>query len=87
MILHHHERIDGRGYPHGLVGSDIEYGTRIVTVVDSFDAMTTNRPYRKAMDTEKAITLLRGNAGRQFDPEITERFIDLLEAGTIQVKS
>ena len=58
-----------------------------MTVVDSFDAMTTNRPYRKPMDIEKAITLLRGNAGRQFDPEITERFIDLLEDGSIQVKT
>ncbi|HZL85288.1 MAG TPA: HD domain-containing response regulator [Candidatus Krumholzibacteria bacterium] len=86
LILHHHERIDGRGYPHGLVGSDIELGTRIVTVVDSFDAMTTNRPYRIAMPVEKAITLLRGNAGRQFDPEIVTRFIDLIEAGTIEVK-
>ena len=86
LILHHHERIDGRGYPHGLVGSDIELGTRIVTVVDSFDAMTTNRPYRQAMPVEKAITLLRGNAGRQFDPEIVERFIDLLEAGSIEVR-
>ncbi|HZM17615.1 MAG TPA: HD domain-containing phosphohydrolase, partial [Candidatus Krumholzibacteria bacterium] len=86
LILHHHERIDGRGYPHGLVGSDIELGTRIVTVVDSFDAMTTNRPYRQAMPVEKAIALLRGNAGRQFDPEIVERFIDLLEAGSIEVR-
>jgi response regulator RpfG family c-di-GMP phosphodiesterase len=87
LILHHHERIDGRGYPHGLVGSDIEFGTRVVTVVDSFDAMTTNRPYRKAMNVGRAITLLRGNAGRQFDPEIVERFIDLLEDGAIQVKT
>lgn len=86
LILHHHERIDGRGYPHGLVGSDIEFGTRIVTVVDSFDAMTTNRPYRKAMDVSRAITLLRGNAGRQFDPEVVERFVDLLENGSIQVR-
>lgn len=87
LILHHHERIDGRGYPHGLVGSDIEFGTRIVTVVDSFDAMTTNRPYRKAMHVSRAITLLRGNAGRQFDPEIVERFIDLLEDGSVQIKT
>ncbi len=87
VILHHHERIDGRGYPHGLVGSDIELGTRIVTVVDSFDAMTTNRPYRIAMPVEKAITLLRGNSGRQFDPEIVTRFIDLIEAGTIEVRA
>jgi response regulator RpfG family c-di-GMP phosphodiesterase len=86
LILHHHERIDGRGYPHGLVGRDIELGTRIVTVVDSFDAMTTDRPYRQAMGVEKAITLLRGNAGRQFDPKIVERFIDLIQAGAIALR-
>jgi response regulator RpfG family c-di-GMP phosphodiesterase len=86
LILHHHERIDGRGYPHGLVGPDLELGTRIVTVADSFDAMTTNRPYRIAMTVEKAVSLLRANAGRQFDPEIVEKFIDLLESGTIEIR-
>ncbi len=87
LILHHHERIDGRGYPHGLVGADIELGTRIVTVADSFDAMTTNRPYRQAMNLEKAVTLLRANAGRQFDPQVVERFIDLLESGAIELRT
>jgi response regulator RpfG family c-di-GMP phosphodiesterase len=82
-VLHHHERIDGRGYPYGLVGTDIELGARIVTVVDSFDAMTTDRPYRKAMDTSKAIQLLRDAAGRQFDPQLVERFIELLEKGIV----
>jgi response regulator RpfG family c-di-GMP phosphodiesterase len=82
-VLHHHERIDGRGYPHGLVGTDIELGARVVTVADSFDAMTTNRPYRAAMSAERGIELLRANAGRQFDPQIVERFVDLLEDGTI----
>lgn len=83
-ILQHHERIDGRGYPYGLVGTDIELGARVVTVVDSFDAMTTDRPYRKAMDVGKAIKLLRNAAGRQFDPQIVVRFVELLEKGVIK---
>jgi HD-GYP domain-containing protein (c-di-GMP phosphodiesterase class II) len=86
LILHHHERVDGRGYPHGLTGDDIELGTRIVTVVDSFDAMTTQRPYRQAMDVTKAVHLLRVHAGRQFDPQVVETFVGLLESGAIPVK-
>jgi response regulator RpfG family c-di-GMP phosphodiesterase len=84
MILHHHERIDGRGYPHGLTGDDIELGARIVTVADSFDAMTTHRPYRRAMDVAQATKLLRAHAGRQFDAQIVETFLALLEAGTVK---
>jgi HD-GYP domain-containing protein (c-di-GMP phosphodiesterase class II) len=85
MILHHHERIDGRGYPHGLTGDDIELGARIVTVADSFDAMTTHRPYRRAMDVAQASKLLRAHAGRQFDTQIVETFLGLLEAGKIKM--
>ena len=86
-ILHHHERIDGRGYPYGLSGDDIELGTRVVTVCDSFDAMTTQRPYRRAMDVRQAVKLLKQHAGRQFDPQVVETFLDLLESRTIQLKS
>jgi response regulator RpfG family c-di-GMP phosphodiesterase len=87
MILHHHERIDGRGYPHGLTGDDIELGARIVTVADSFDAMTTHRPYRRAMDVAQATKLLRAHAGRQFDTQIVDTFLTLLEAGTVKTPS
>jgi putative two-component system response regulator len=87
LILHHHERIDGRGYPHGLSGDEIELGARIVTVVDSFDAMTTHRPYRRAMDIGQAVKLLKTHAGRQFDAQIVDTFLALLEAGTVRVKS
>jgi HD-GYP domain-containing protein (c-di-GMP phosphodiesterase class II) len=87
MILHHHERIDGRGYPHGLTGDDIELGARIVTVADSFDAMTTHRPYRRAMDVAQAAKLLRAHSGRQFDAQIVETFLGLLEAGTVKPPS
>jgi HD-GYP domain-containing protein (c-di-GMP phosphodiesterase class II) len=83
LILHHHERIDGRGYPHGLAGDDIELGARIVTVVDAFDAMTTHRPYRRAMDAEQAIRLLRQHAGRQFDAKVVDVFVGLIESGAL----
>lgn len=86
-ILHHHERIDGRGYPYGLSGDDIELGTRVVTVCDSFDAMTTHRPYRRAMDIRQAVKLLQQHAGRQFDAQVVETFLGLLESRTIQLKS
>jgi response regulator RpfG family c-di-GMP phosphodiesterase len=87
LILHHHERIDGRGYPHGLNGDEIELGARIVTVVDSFDAMTTHRPYRRAMDIGQAVKLLKTHAGRQFDAQIVDTFLGLLESGTVRIKS
>jgi HD-GYP domain-containing protein (c-di-GMP phosphodiesterase class II) len=86
-ILHHHERIDGRGYPHGLTGDDIELGTRVVTVCDSFDAMTTHRPYRRALDVRQAIKLLKQHAGRQFDTQIVDAFLALLESRAIRLKS
>ena len=86
MILHHHERIDGRGYPHGLTGDDIELGARIVTVVDSFDAMTTHRPYRRSMDPSQAVKLLRAHAGRQFDAQVVDTFLHLLETGVVTPK-
>jgi response regulator RpfG family c-di-GMP phosphodiesterase len=80
MVKHHHERYDGAGYPDGLQGDDIPIGARIITVADSFDAMTTDRPYRKAMTWEEAIATLRKKAGMQFDPVVVDRFIEILEA-------
>jgi len=74
-ILCHHERWDGKGYPQGLEGYDIPILSRIIAIVDSYDAMTQDRPYRKAMSREEAIIELRKNAGTQFDPEIVELFI------------
>lgn len=70
IIRHHHERWDGRGYPDGLQGSDVPFLSRILTVVDAFDAMTNNRPYRKAMEVEEAVCELKKNINRQFDEEI-----------------
>ncbi len=79
MILHDHEWFNGSGYPNGLSGEAIPLGSRIIALVDAYDAMTTDRVYRKALPGDKAIAELRGGAGTQFDPSLTEVFIKLLE--------
>jgi putative nucleotidyltransferase with HDIG domain len=71
-VKRHHERYDGKGYPDGLKGDDIPVIARIVTVADSFDAMTSDRPYRKALPIESALAEIRRHAGAQFDPLVTE---------------
>ena len=75
IIRWHHERWDGKGYPDGLRGKDIPTSARILSVVDSYDAMTSDRAYRLALPTEKAISVLHEEAGRQFDPEMVEVFM------------
>ncbi|MEX2275715.1 MAG: HD domain-containing phosphohydrolase [Actinomycetota bacterium] len=79
VIRHHHERVDGGGYPEGLKGEQIPLAARIFSVADSFDAMTTDRPYRGALDVERALTEIRGGAGTQFDPDVVEEFLILME--------
>ncbi len=87
LILHHHERYDGRGYPDGLKGEEIPLGARIITVADSFEAMRSDRPYRKALTFEDAKSELIRNAGTQFDPHVVETFLKILEReGTIEVQ-
>jgi putative nucleotidyltransferase with HDIG domain len=71
----HHERYDGRGYPDGLRGVDIPLIARVIAVADTFDAMTTDRPYRKALGVPEAVGELRRNSGTQFDKEIVEAFV------------
>ncbi len=78
-ILAHHERWDGQGYPRGLAGEDIPLLARILAVADAYDAMTQNRPYRRALSADKAKAELRKNAGTQFDPQIVKIFLDFLE--------
>ncbi|MDD5700855.1 MAG: diguanylate cyclase [Dehalococcoidales bacterium] len=76
-ILHHHERWDGKGYPHRLMGESIPVEARILTIADSFDAMTTARPYRDRLPSEVVIQELRTCAGSQFDPSMIEAFIPI----------
>lgn len=78
IVRHHHEYYDGSGYPAGLRGEEIPLLARILTIADSFEAMTADRPYRKGMSIEEAITELRRCAGTQFDPEIVEIFTELI---------
>lgn len=78
-VRSHHERVDGTGYPDGLAGDAIPLSARIIAVADSYDAMTTDRPYRGAIPLEEAIAELRSCAGTQFDPEVTAAFIRVLE--------
>jgi hypothetical protein len=77
IILHHHERYGGHGYPFGLRANEIPLGARIVAVADAYDAMTNDRPYKRAISHVAAIAELRRHAGTQFDPELVESFCDL----------
>jgi two-component system, cell cycle response regulator len=74
LVRSSHERWDGGGYPDGLAGEDIPLGARIVCVCDAFDAMTTDRPYRRHMTEPAALAELRANAGTQFDPRVVKAF-------------
>jgi HD-GYP domain-containing protein (c-di-GMP phosphodiesterase class II) len=76
-VLHHHERYDGKGYPAGLAGEDIPLMGRIICLSDCFDAMTSNRTYRKALPLEVAMTEIRRCAGTQFDPMLAEAFLNI----------
>lgn len=78
LVLHHHERYDGKGYPKGLAGKEIPLGARILAVADAFDAMTSTQKHRQAMSREQAVEELKRSANSQFDPEIVEAFIEML---------
>jgi diguanylate cyclase (GGDEF)-like protein/putative nucleotidyltransferase with HDIG domain len=80
-ILYHHERWDGSGYPEGLKGEEIPLEARILAIADSFEAMTSARPYRPALSLEEVVTELRQGASLQFDPKLVEVFIGIIEAG------
>jgi putative nucleotidyltransferase with HDIG domain len=79
IVRYHHERWDGGGYPDGIAGARIPLASRIITVCDSYNAMTSDRPYRRAMPHEYAIAELRANAGWQFDPEVASAAEEMLE--------
>jgi len=84
-ILHHHEHYDGSGYPDGLAGDAIPLISRILMVSDAFDAMTADRPYRKAMSAEAAFEELRRHSGTQFDPQVVEAFLKRFEGRNIDI--
>jgi diguanylate cyclase (GGDEF)-like protein len=77
VVLHHHERFNGGGYPHGLRGTEIPLGARIVAVADAYHAMVHDRPYKDALTHEEALAELRRHAGTQFDPDIVEVFCSI----------
>jgi HD-GYP domain-containing protein (c-di-GMP phosphodiesterase class II) len=79
FTLHHHENYDGTGYPGRLKGCDTPIGSRIVSVIDAFDAMVSNRPYRKGVPVEEAIRRLITDSGTQFDPDVVRCFIKIAE--------
>jgi HD-GYP domain-containing protein (c-di-GMP phosphodiesterase class II) len=78
IIMHHHERWDGRGYPARLKAHEIPFGSRIIAVADSFDAMTSDRPYRKALSVNQAVQILLEGRGKQWDPHVVNAFVDML---------
>ncbi|MGD8717643.1 MAG: HD domain-containing protein [Candidatus Zixiibacteriota bacterium] len=82
-VRSHHESYDGSGYPDGLAGEDIPIIARIVAVADTFDAITTDRRYRKAKSKEEALEEIKKNRGTQFDPAIADRFVELVESGRL----
>jgi putative two-component system response regulator len=83
VILSHHERWDGKGYPQGLKGEEIPIGARIVAIVDAYDAMRTDRPYRNTLSLEETISRMRAGSGEYWDPDLLEVFINLVLSGQL----
>ncbi|CAD5379290.1 Two-component system response regulator [Pseudomonas sp. OF001] len=86
IALCHHEKWDGSGYPHGLRGEAIPLEARIVAIADVFDALTSERPYKKAWSVEEAVALIRSEAGRHFEPRLVELFIDRCLPQVLEVR-
>ena len=84
IIRHHHERIDGGGYPDHLAGKDIPLGARIAAIADAWDAMVSDRPYRAGLPREEALRRMRANAGKQWDPHLVQLFLALLDRGLME---
>ncbi len=78
IVRHHHERWDGRGYPDGLAGTEIPLGARIIAVVDCFDALTSERPYRPKLSDHRAVEMIRARTGSFYDPTVVETFVALV---------
>jgi len=83
IVRNHHERYDGSGYPDGLSGGDIPLGARILAVADTYDAMTSDRPYRKALSHETAIAELKEQSGIQLDPAVVDVFCEMVDGTAV----
>jgi HD-GYP domain-containing protein (c-di-GMP phosphodiesterase class II) len=77
IVLHHHEHFNGKGYPDGLAGEKISLGARILAVADVYDALVSDRPYRSGMDQERVIQIITEEAGKQFDPDVVQAFLQV----------
>jgi putative nucleotidyltransferase with HDIG domain len=84
LVRSSHERYDGRGYPDGLSGEEIPLGARVICACDAFDAMVSDRPYRRAMSVRSAVVELRGGAGTQFDPDVVEALVAEVSAAPLR---
>lgn len=87
IVRAHHERMDGKGYPDGLKGDEIPFEARIITVADVYDALTTNRPYRKAFTHKEAIKIMKEESGTHFDPDILNAFLQISEETLEETKA
>lgn len=87
LVLHHHEKYDEEGYPHGLKGEEIPIEARVLCVADSFDAMTSKRTYRTERDYDNALAEIKKGKRTQFDPNIADVFIDLIESEKVSVQA
>jgi putative two-component system response regulator len=86
-VRYHHERYDGRGYPDGLKGENIPETGRLIAIADAYDAMTSDRAYRKALSHEEALNRLRSDAQKQFDPRMVYKFNELIQREAVQLQS
>jgi len=75
-LYHQHERWDGKGYPRGIKGEEIPFKARVITIADTYDAMTCERPYKKPLSKEEAVEEIKKNAKTQFDPDIARTFVE-----------
>ena len=87
IILSHHERYDGTGYPNHLKDGQIPLDAAIVSVADAFDAMTSDRPYRKGFSCEKAVEIIMSERGRQFEPRAADALVNLYTSGQLTGKA
>ena len=83
IVRYHHERFDGSGYPDGLDGNDIPMASRLIALADAFDAMYTDRPYRRALSFQSCVDAIKTGRGNQFDPEWVDVFLDLIYTGSL----